>query len=188
MSAIVKHKRSNKNNSKPNTETLEYGEIAIRYKTDEECFFIKNDSDDIIAIHANLSKTEINEMFSKKQGLLVSGTNIKTINGESLLGGDDLKVGHKQLVTTTATKVEMSPNIYYRKTNQTATLTLTLITENDSTILNEYLIEFTTASGGTTISLPSSIKWANGEVPVFEANTTYQISIVNNLGVCTKFS
>ena len=57
----------------------------------------------------------------------------------------------------------------------------------NSDIINEYFIEFTTSSSGTTISLPSTIKWANGETPTFEANTTYQISIVNNLGVVITF-
>jgi hypothetical protein len=36
--------------------------------------------------------------------------------------------------------------------------------------------------------LPSSIKWVNGEKPTFDINSTYQISIVNNLGVCIKFA
>ena len=57
----------------------------------------------------------------------------------------------------------------------------------NSNIINEYFVEFTTSSSGTTISLPSTIKWANGETPTFEANTTYQISIVNNLGVVITF-
>ena len=133
-------------------------------------------------------KEYIENLLTSKQDTLVSGTSIKTLNGESILGSGNISVGRKPLTTTTATSIALSPNIYYRKTNQSSSLTITLAAETDSTILNEYLIEFTTASTGTTISLPSSIKWANGEKPTFDPNTTYQISIVNNLGVCIKFA
>ena len=82
----------------------------------------------------------------------------------------------------------LSPNIYYRNTSTSlSTLTITLGSIANSNIINEYFVEFTTSSSGTTISLPSAIKWANGETPTFEASTTYQISIVNNLGVVITF-
>ena len=83
----------------------------------------------------------------------------------------------------------LSPNIYYRNTSTSlSTLTITLGSISNSNIINEYFVEFTTSSSGTTVSLPSTIKWANGEAPTFEASTTYQISIVNNLGIVTKFN
>ena len=95
---------------------------------------------------------------------------------------------NKQLITSTSSTMTLSPNIYYRNTNaDLSTLTITLGSVSNSNIINEYFVEFTTSSSGTTISLPSTIKWANGEAPTFEASTTYQISIVNNLGVVTKF-
>ena len=95
---------------------------------------------------------------------------------------------NKQLITSTSSTMTLSPNIYYRNTSTSlSTLTITLGSITNSYIINEYFVEFTTRSSGTTISLPSTIKWANGEAPTFEASTTYQISIVNNLGVVTKF-
>ena len=95
---------------------------------------------------------------------------------------------NKQLITSTSSTMTLSPNIYYRNTSTSlSTLTITLGSIANSNIINEYFVEFTTSSSGTTISLPSTIKWANGETPTFEASTTYQISIVNNLGVVTKF-
>ena len=126
--------------------------------------------------------------ISGKQDKLVSGTNIKSINGTSILGEGDMKVGYKTISASTSTSMTLNPNIYYRNTSTSLTrLTITLNAETDSTILNEYLVEFTTRSAGTTVTLPSSVKWANGETPTFEASTTYQISIVNNLGIVTKF-
>ena len=101
----------------------------------------------------------------------------------------DLGYINKELVTFTTSSISLLPNVYYRNTNTNlTTLTITLSSETNIGVLNEYLIEFTTSAGGTTISLPSSIKWVNGEKPTFDANSTYQISIVNNLGVCIKFA
>ena len=95
---------------------------------------------------------------------------------------------NKQLITSTSSRMTLSPNIYYRNTSTSlSTLTITLGSIANSNIINEYFVEFTTSSSGTTISLPSTIKWANGETPTFEASTTYQISIVNNLGVVITF-
>lgn len=143
----VQHKRSNKTNHFPTADNIEYGEIAINYKTGEEKIFIKNDKDEIV-------------YFS---------------------------LHNKPLIEFTDDIITLSPNIYYRKINQSTELTIYFGTETNGTIMNEYLIEFTTLSNGTTISMPGSIKWSNGVLPIFEPNSTYQISVVNNLGVCTKF-
>lgn len=117
-------------------------------------------------------------------------TSVK-INGQSkspFNGVVDLGYINKQLSTSTSSSMTLSPNIYYRNTSTLlSTLTITLGSASNSNIINEYFVEFTTSLSGTTVSLPSTINWANGETPTFEANTTYQISIVNNLGVVTKF-
>lgn len=122
------------------------------------------------------------------KGYLTSHQDIKTINGTSLIGSGDITIGYKSLQTSTSNSMTLTPNVYHRNTSTTlSTLTINLGATSDTTILNEYFVEFTTRSAGTTVSLPSSIKWANGETPTFEASTTYQISIVNNLGIVTKF-
>jgi hypothetical protein len=117
-------------------------------------------------------------------------TSVK-INGQSKSpssGVVDLGYVNKQLSTTTSSSMTLSPNIYYRNTSTSlSSLTITLGSVSNSNILNEYFVEFTTRSSGTTVSLPSSIKWANGVTPTFENGKTYQISIVNNLGTCVKF-
>ena len=117
-------------------------------------------------------------------------TSIK-INGQSKSpssGVVDLGYVNKKLTTSTSSSMTLSPNIYYRNTSTSlSSLTITLGSVSNSNILNEYFVEFTTRSSGTTVSLPSSIKWANGVTPTFENGKTYQISIVNNLGTCVKF-
>ena len=134
------------------------------------------------------TKSQVDTKFSGKQDTLVSGTNIKTVNGTSLLGSGNIVAGYRPLQTSTSTSMTLTPNVYHRNTNTSlSTLTISLGAISDNTILNEYFVEFTTRSAGTTVNLPSGIKWANGETPTFEASTTYQISIINNLGVVAKF-
>lgn len=117
-------------------------------------------------------------------------TSVKVDNVSKTPSSGVVNLGYvnKQLITSTASTMTLSPNIYYRNTSTSlSTLTIKLGSIANSNIINEYFVEFTTSSSGTTISLPSAIKWANGETPTFEASTTYQISIVNNLGVVITF-
>lgn len=118
----------------------------------------------------------------------VTSVKVDNVSKTPSSGVVDLGYVNKKLTTSTSSSMTLSPNIYYRNTNTSlSTLTITLGSVSNSNIINEYFVEFTTSSAGTTVSLPSTIKWANGETPTFEASTTYQISIVNNLGVVTKF-
>lgn len=125
--------------------------------------------------------------FTKNAGT-VTGVKINGNTQNPSNGVVDLGYVNKQLSTSTSSSMTLSPNIYYRNTNTSlSSLTITLGSVSNSNILNEYFVEFTTRSAGTTVSLPSSIKWANGVTPTFENGKTYQISIVNNLGTCVKF-
>lgn len=118
----------------------------------------------------------------------VTSVKVDNLSKTPSSGVVDLGYINKKLTTSSSSSMILSPNIYYRNTSTTlSTLTITLGSASNSNIINEYFVEFTTSSSGTTVSLPSTIKWANGETPTFEASTTYQISIVNNLGVVTKF-
>jgi hypothetical protein len=118
----------------------------------------------------------------------VTSVKVDNVSKTPSSGAVDLGYVNKKLTTSTSSSMSLSPNIYYRNTSTSLlTLTITLGSVSNSNIINEYFVEFTTRSGGTTVSLPSGIKWANGETPTFEASTTYQISIVNNLGTIQKF-
>lgn len=118
----------------------------------------------------------------------VTSVKVDNVSKSPSSGAVDLGYVNKKLTTSTSSSMSLSPNVYYRNTSTSlSTLTITLGSVSNSNIINEYFVEFTTRSSGTTVSLPSSIKWANGETPTFENGKTYQISIVNNLGVCTKF-
>lgn len=92
------------------------------------------------------------------------------------------------VVTQTASSVSINPNCL-NQWGEIASLTITLATPSDATIVNEYMIEFTSGSTATTLSMPSSVEWAEscGSLSV-EASKTYQISIVNNIGLWTAIS
>lgn len=81
----------------------------------------------------------------------------------------------------------LEPNVYYYF-GRVPQLYISFAVPKDTSVINEYICEFTSESNGCTLSLPGNIKWANGISPDIEPDTTYQLSVVNNLGVITKFS
>lgn len=80
---------------------------------------------------------------------------------------------------------QLSPNVYY-EFGECTSLTITLAAET-SGIYNEYMFEFVSGSTATTLALPDSITWMNGEAPTIAASKTYQVSIVNNLAIIAEF-
>lgn len=141
-----------------------------------------------VLTYLNPDAIEVGSISSSKINGVVTSVKVDNISKTPSTGVVDLGYINKQLITSTESSMTLSPNIYYRNTNtELSTLTITLGSVSNSNIINEYFVEFTTSSSGTTISLPSTIKWANGETPTFEASTTYQISIVNDLGVVITF-
>jgi hypothetical protein len=118
----------------------------------------------------------------------VTSVKVDNVSKTPSNGVVDLGYINKKLTTSTSSSMTLSPNIYYRNTNTSlSSLTITLGSVSNINIINEYFVEFTTRSAGTTISFPSSVKWVDGITPTWEAGCTYHVSIVNNLGVVVKF-
>lgn len=84
------------------------------------------------------------------------------------------------------TSVEITPNVYHRWSSTMSSLTITLQSVSSAYVLN-YMFEFKASSSGCVLTLPTNIKWANGNPPAIKPSATYQISIVNNLGVWTYY-
>ena len=127
--------------------------------------------------------------ISGKQDKLVSGTNIKTINGTSLLGSGNVEIDTNLSTPivnhgTSGTSFALTPNVFHRW-GTVSSLSLTLATPSDQTILNEYMFEFVSGSTATSLTLPSTVKWTSGLT--IEPNKTYQVSIIDNLGVIGGF-
>lgn len=119
----------------------------------------------------------------------VTSIKIDNVSKTPSNGVVDLGYVNKKLTTSTSSSMTLLPNVYYRNTNSSLTsLSITLGSVSNSNIINEYFVEFTTPSSGViTISFPSSVKWGDGILPTWENGYTYQVSIVNNLGVIMKF-
>lgn len=81
---------------------------------------------------------------------------------------------------TSSTTLSIAPNVLH-KWGTVSTLTITLTAPTDTSVYNEYLFQFASGSTATTLSLPSSVKWQTE--PNIEANKTYQVSIVDNIGL-----
>lgn len=143
------------------------------------------------------TQEETNLRLDAKQNKLISGENIKTINNQSLLGQGNIemdfytqwevneKLKNYQLkaepviINQTETEVTIQPNVL-NVWGEVASLTITFA-EVDATKYNEFMIQFVSGSAATTLTLPATVSWLT-DVKI-EANTTYQISIVNNLGI-----
>lgn len=74
----------------------------------------------------------------------------------------------------------ISPNIFY-VWDEVASLDLSFA-EEIPYFANEYTFQFTSGTTPTSLTLPDTIQWVNG-APNIEANKTYQVSIVNNIGL-----
>lgn len=107
-----------------------------------------------------------------------------TSNIQTQLNSKGSKISTESGGTGAITK-QLSPNKLY-EFGSCSSLAITLAAEV-SGIYNEYMFEFT-ASGATTLSLPSSIKWLGDNAPVITSGKKYQVSIVNNLAVYGEFS
>ena len=92
------------------------------------------------------------------------------------------------VIEVTDTTVRIEPNKYYKWTNDMTEITVNLYTPAlETNTLNNYMFEFRVSSSGCTLTVPSGIKWANGEPPELKVNKTYQVSIINNLAVTSMF-
>lgn len=137
---------------------------------------------------------EVNILAKKKQDKLTSGTNIKTINGESVLGSGDITISGGASSSaypevnhgTGDTTFTLTPNTFH-VWDEVTSLTLNFGNET-SGVANEYLFQFTSGSTATSLTLPDSIKWANDNVPTIGANMIYQVSILHGLASVLEFN
>lgn len=137
--------------------------------------------------------------LSGKQDKLVSGTNIKTINGASILGSGNIvieggsggstsggngayaEVNHG----TSDTTFTLTPNTFH-VWDEVASLDLSFADEQTG-VANEYLFQFTSGATATTLTLPDGLKWANDSAPTIAENKIYQVSVLKGLASVLEF-
>ena len=86
----------------------------------------------------------------------------------------------------------MLPNVLYKLGTLTGSVTIAFATPDDNTVENEYRFTFTADSTAPTITWPASItKWAGNALdsglPNVEADTYYEVSVEDGLGIINKF-
>lgn len=115
----------------------------------------------------------------KAKASLLKGQDGK--NGQDGKDGKDGASGIPSVVDhgTNDTTFELTPNVFH-KWGEVAALNLTLGAET-SGVLNEYMLQFTSGTTATVLTLPETVKWISDST--VEAGKTYQVSIVNNLAV-----
>lgn len=82
--------------------------------------------------------------------------------------------------------IELNKNIFYI-IGRCQNLTLTLPPGADTDCI-EYSCQFYVPNSSFTLTIPSGCLYQNGIAPTFEANTCYQLVIVNNCISYAKFS
>lgn len=131
--------------------------------------------------------------IANKQDKLISGTNIKTINGVSVLGAGDIKTPAPTKVSelendegyvkadaletiTDASEISVTcESGRIRQGNNIMTLAIGCLATDNSQDVEERMI-FSTGSSVEGITV-TGVSWANGDMPSFKANKVYEISV-----------
>lgn len=126
----------------------------------------------------NNLQTQVVEIVTNK----LDKTEIKTINGQSILGEGDLTIGWTtEEFTGEQTTLSITPNVLYYNLTPMSNLTITAFMGPPSS-RSLYKVAFKT-SDNATLSLPDYLYWANGVIPEILPNTIYELSIEFSLGV-----
>lgn len=85
----------------------------------------------------------------------------------------------KAFVPLEGSEVELSTMrsdaVYYHKGEGLANLTIGAF--DNKYEVTEYFLHFRSSASGATLTLPSPVLWANGEMPEIEGNTEYELSV-----------
>lgn len=129
-------------------------------------------------------KSYIDSNDVQRQPILIDGENIKTINGQSILGEGDLTIGWtEEEFTGEQVVLNLMANVFYY--NYTPVSTLQIVGVVVSTPLPQrelYKVAFKTADS-CSLTLPIGVYWANGVIPEILPNTIYELSIEYSLDV-----
>ncbi len=102
-------------------------------------------------------------------------------NGQDGADGQDLiHMGETVTASGVVTK-ELSPNVFCLFTDTTTGISDLTLTLAAGEFYDEYMCAFTTSESGCNLSLPSTVSYISA--PTLEANTYYELSIVNNKAV-----
>lgn len=132
------------------------------------------------------------DLANKKQDKLTSGTNIKTINGQSILGSGDLSIDGSSSYPVNDfgevnnSSITLEPNVY-NKVYAINNLEINFASSIPG-VINEFVVEINIGNSSVSLTLNDNITWLNNEAPnVFTNGNTIIISIVDSFGVWGEF-
>lgn len=99
---------------------------------------------------------------------------------EGIEDADEIPVNE---VTGSTVTQELAPNEFY-VFEEVSSLTLTFAA-GEAGVVNEYHFRFTSGATPTTLSLPIDVEMPNDFIVL--ANTTYEISVIDNYGAFTSW-
>ena len=115
----------------------------------------------------------------------INGQVIPLVQKISELENDANFATQQKVVNQSATTATIQPNVL-NLWNEVASLDITLAPPTDTSIVNEYMVQFTSGATATQLMLPDIIEWMSE--PTINANATYQLSIINNLAVIGEWA
>lgn len=134
--------------------------------------------------YSSFGITAIDNNFSYEQFAIVIGSDVNGIkvrnkvgNGYIAYPGIDIEDGS---IEGSTFEGNIIPNSYYTFGEKTS-ITITGLNDGYSDRLDEYMFEFTSGDTPTILTVPETVRWVNE--PNIEANKTYQVSILNNIGI-----
>ena len=162
-----------KASSKPTYTASEVGALPDTTVIPDELADLADDS-----THRLVTDTE-KTTWNGKQDALVSGTNIKTINSQSLVGSGNIAVGGVMERKTTIPSGGMLPNVYYDLGTVTSYTFIINRTGLDSTIVNHWIWAFRSSdSTDSSIVWPTGLSWDGGSAPTINRGKRYEISVI----------
>jgi len=165
--------------------------------------FIKNCMFDSNVSNITMDITTSNANYLQNINIL-SGTNNQTLNNlktnqtytqtcgfnsnNDLINENILDTNYP-IITWTNNTATIKPNVYNIWNSGTYPTQLSLLTSNDTSVVNEYIIRFTIPSTVLDYSLifNNELKWVDNNIPAWEAGCTYEISIIDGYAVFLKY-
>lgn len=119
----------------------------------------------------------------------VDKSDIKTINGQPILGGGDLTISQSKISIvnhgSSDTNFTLTSGVLH-KWSDINNLTLNIPEDVDGTC-EEYSVVFSTVDG-FSLTIPAKFRWQNSIIPTFEPNKEYELNIRDGKVLCSAFN
>jgi len=138
-----------------------------------------------------IDSSNLGYLISKIKAAFWSKTDVVTVNIDNtptkssnnfVKSGGVYSEVHPDFVTSQPAN-GMLPNVMYKLGTLTGTVSFTMASASDNTIVNHWYWTFETSTTAPTITWPAAITgWIGGSAPTIEASKHYEISVLDGIG------